>query len=56
MFFVYYLCSNAECLDKVSGALREAGKGNPLRGPAMGSMIDYTTRRDVLLRSNATYK
>lgn len=56
MFFVYYLCSNAECLDKVSGALREAAKANPLRGPAMGSMIDYTTHRDVLLRSNVTYK
>jgi hypothetical protein len=56
MFFVYYLCSNAECLDKVSGALREAAKANPLRGPAMGSMIDYSTHRDVLLRSNVTYK
>ena len=56
MFLVYYLCSNAECLDKVNAALRETAKANPLRGPAMGSMIDYTTHRDVLLRSNATYK
>jgi basic membrane lipoprotein Med (substrate-binding protein (PBP1-ABC) superfamily) len=56
MFMVYYLCSNAECLDKVNAALRETAKANPLRGPAMGSMIDYTTHRDVLLRSNATYK
>ncbi len=56
MFMVYYLCSNAEGLDKVNAALRETAKANPLRGPAMGSMIDYTTHRDVLLRSNATYK
>lgn len=56
MFMVYYLCSNAECLDKVNAALRETAKANPLREPAMGSMIDYTTHRDVLLRSNATYK
>ena len=56
MFFVYYLCSNADCLDKVNAGLREAGKANPLRGPAMSTMIDYTTHRDVLLRSNVTYK
>ena len=56
MFFIYYLCSNAECLDKVNTGLREAGKTSPLRGPAMGSMIDYSTHRDVLLRSDVTYK
>jgi hypothetical protein len=56
MFFVYYLCSNAQCLDTVNAGLREAGKANPLRGPAMSTMIDYTTHRDVLLRSDVTYK
>ena len=56
MFFIYYLCSNAQCLDTVNAALREAGKTSPLRGPAMSSMIDYTTHRDVLLRSDVTYK
>jgi len=25
-------------------------------GPALGSMIDFNTHRDVLVRSNATYK
>jgi hypothetical protein len=56
MFFIYYLCSNAECLDKVNATLRETAKANPLRGPAMGSMIDYSTHRDILVRANATYK
>jgi len=54
--FLYYLCSDAECLDKVNSALQVWMKSNPLGGPAFGSMIDFTTHRDVLLRSNASYK
>ncbi|HVO79071.1 MAG TPA: hypothetical protein VMT39_03585 [Candidatus Bathyarchaeia archaeon] len=56
MFFLYYLCTNAECLDKVNTALQGWMKANPMGGPALGSMIDFSTHRDVLVRSNATYK
>jgi len=55
-FLLYYLCSNAECLDKVNTALSAWMKANPMGGPAIGSMVDFSTHRDVLLRSNATYK
>jgi hypothetical protein len=55
-FFVYYLCSNAECLDKVNAQLREWTKSNPFGGPALGNWVDFTTHRDVLFRSNASFK
>ena len=55
-FWVFYIAANAEGLDKVNAALREAGKANPLRGPAFGSMVDYSAHRDMLARTNVTYK
>lgn len=55
-FFIYYLAADAEGLDKVNAAIREAVKSNPLAGPAFGSMVDFTPHRDQLLRSSATYK
>ena len=55
-FFFYYLCSNAECLDKVNTALSAWMKNNPMGGPAISAMVDFSTHRDVLLRSNATFK
>ena len=55
-FFVYYLCSSAECLDKVNASLREWTKSNPLGGPAIDSMVDFNAHRDELLRANATFK
>jgi hypothetical protein len=55
-FWIFYLAANAEGLDKVNAAIREAGKANPLRGPAFGSMVDYSAHRDYLVRTNATYK
>jgi hypothetical protein len=56
MFFIFYLCPTAADLDKVNAAIREAGKDNALIGPAINSMVDYSVHRDVLQRSNATYK
>jgi hypothetical protein len=56
MFLLYYVCSNAEGLDKVNAALTAWLKANPLGGPTIGSMVDFSSHRDVLLRSNATYK
>ena len=55
-FWIFYLATNAESLDKVNAALFETLKTNPLVGPAFGSMIDFTAHRDYLVRTNATYK
>ncbi|HEY6764417.1 MAG TPA: hypothetical protein VI386_06570 [Candidatus Sulfotelmatobacter sp.] len=55
-FWISYVAANAEGLDKVSAAVREASKANPLRGPAFGAMVDFTAHRDYLVRTNATYK
>jgi hypothetical protein len=55
-FWVFYLAANADALDKVSAAVRETMKANPLESPAFDSMIDYSAHRDYLVRTNATYK
>jgi hypothetical protein len=55
-FWIFYLATNAEGLDKVNAALREAFKSNPLHGPAFDSMVDFTDHRDYLARTSATYK
>jgi hypothetical protein len=55
-FWIFYIAANAEGLDKVNAALREALKANPLGGPAFDSMVDFTPHRDYLARTNATYK
>lgn len=55
-FWISYIAANAEGLDKVGAAVREAMKASPMGGAAFGSMIDYTQHRDYLMRTNATYK
>ena len=55
-FWIFYLTTNAEGLDKVNAALFESLRTNPLIGPAFGSMIDFSAHRDYLARTNATYK
>ncbi len=55
-FWIFYVAANAEGLDKVNAALRETMKANPLDGPAFSSMVDSTAHRDMLVRTNATYK
>jgi len=55
-FEIVYIAANAEGLDKVNAAIREAVKSNPLSAPAFDSMTDYTAHRDDLARTNATYK
>jgi len=56
MFWLFYLTPNAEGLDKANAALQEALKANPLAGPSVTSMVDFTAHRDELARTNATYK
>ena len=55
-FWILYIAANAEGLDKATAAVLQAQKSNPLGGPAFYSMVDFTAHRDLLLRSNATYK
>jgi hypothetical protein len=55
-FLIVYVATNAEGLDKVSAAVEEALKSNPLGGSAFGSMTELSGHRDELVRTNATYK
>jgi hypothetical protein len=55
-FLIVYVATNGEGLDKVSGAVEEAIKGNPLGGSAFTSMTSQSAHRDELVRTNATYK
>jgi hypothetical protein len=55
-FFLLYLAANADGVDKVSEAIRESLKANPLAGPGFASMVDFSAHRDELVRTNATYK
>jgi hypothetical protein len=55
-FWLFYLVANAEGLDKFNAALRESMKSNPLSGPTFDSMVDFNVHRDILVRTNATYK
>lgn len=55
-FWIFYIAANAEGLDKVNSALRDTMKANPLGGPAFDSMVDMRDHRDLLVRTNATYK
>lgn len=55
-FWIAYIAANAEGLDKVQAAVRDAVRANPLGGPAFASMVDFSEHRDYLARTNATYK
>ena len=55
-FWVDVIATNAEGLDKFSAALQDANKKNPMNGPAIASMVDFTSHRDFLSSSTGTYK
>ncbi len=55
-FWLFYIAANAEGLDKVNAALMQTLKAHPLDAPAFDSMVDYSAHRDILVRTNATYK
>jgi len=55
-FYLFYLCPNADGIDKVNAALRETLKANPMVAPAFDSVVDFSAHRDYLDRTNATYK
>ncbi len=55
-FWLIFIATSADGLDKFNAALREANKKNPLNGPAIGSMVDFTPHRDYLTSSIGTFK
>jgi hypothetical protein len=55
-FWIFYLCSSPDGMDKVGQAIRDAVKANPLIVPSFDSMINFNEHRDYLTRTNAVYK
>jgi len=55
-FWVDVISPNADGLDKLNAALRDAGRANPLNGQALDSMVDLAAHRDNLASSTVTYK
>ncbi len=55
-FWIDYIATNAEGLDKVNAAVREAQKTDRLGVAAFASMMDYKEHRDYLSRTDAAYK
>ena len=55
-FYIVYLAQKPGAMDKVNAAIAEMGKTSPLEGPAFDSMVDFSTHRDMLLRTTATFK
>ena len=55
-FWIDVISPNADGLDKLNAALRDAAKTNPLNGPALDSMVDLAAHRDFLSSSTVTYK
>ena len=55
-FAIVWVCPNADGIDKVNAAIRDAMKAQPLGGPAFSSMIDISAHRDELERGNGMFK
>jgi hypothetical protein len=55
-FWIDVISPNAEGLDKLTAALLDRAKTNPLAGQAFDSMIDSSAHRDSLSTSTVTYK
>ena len=55
-FWIFYLASNADALDKVNAAVHAATKADPLGVAGFSGMVDWTSHRDYLARTSATYK
>ncbi|MGA8540142.1 MAG: hypothetical protein WB566_11635 [Terriglobales bacterium] len=55
-FWVIFVSTNADGLDKFNAAVGDLHKTNPLGGPAIGAMVDFTSHRDYLSSSTGTYK
>jgi hypothetical protein len=56
MFVVDYIAADAEALDKAHAATENAIKSDPLGSEAIHEMVDWSSHRDDVLRTSATYK
>jgi hypothetical protein len=55
-FWISWVSPTPEGIDKVTGAIMDTVKAQPLIGPAFGSMTKGSAHRDELLRGEGTYK
>ncbi|MFZ0686609.1 MAG: hypothetical protein WAM89_13770 [Terriglobales bacterium] len=55
-FWVVFVSANADGLDKFNAGVRDMHRTNPLGGPAIESMVDFTPHRDYLSSSTGIYK
>jgi hypothetical protein len=55
-FWIFCLAKNADAIDKINAAVRDAMKSNPLGAVAFESMVDISAHRDYMALANATYK
>lgn len=55
-FWIDYITSTPEGLDKVNAAIMDTMKAHPLSGPAFGSMVDFSAHRDELIKGDGAYK
>jgi hypothetical protein len=56
LMFLDFITPTAEGQDKVMKAIDDDFRAKPLVGPALGSWIDFSAHRDVLVRGNVSYK
>lgn len=55
-FWVDVIATNADGLDKLNAALRDANKTNPLRGKVFDAVVESASHRDFLSNSTVTFK
>jgi len=55
-FWIFSLAANAQAIDKINAAIRDAIKSDPLGGVAFNSMVDLSAHRDYMAKANASYK
>jgi hypothetical protein len=55
-FWIFCVAKNADAIDKINAAVRDAMKSDPLGAAAFDSILDSTAQRDYLALANATYK
>ncbi|MFN8008534.1 MAG: hypothetical protein U0V70_16235 [Terriglobia bacterium] len=55
-FWLFYQTPNAEGIDKINMAVRSALKSSGLGGVGFDAMVDLSAHRDLLVRTNASYK
>jgi hypothetical protein len=55
-FWIFCIAKNADAVDTINAAVRDATKSNPLDATAFDSIVDFSAHRDYIARATATYK